>query len=326
MASRLTSAEIDDLAADWAAKLDYRALTAVEEAELAAWLDADPRHLGAFAKARAVALHSHRAAALGPSYDPKGFSTLSRRRFFAFGGVGGAVAASVLATGAAASVGAMAWRWLRSESFSTRIGETRIVPLPDGSVITLNTDSDVSVHYSRDRRDIRLARGEALFDVAKDPSRPFTVDAGGTSVRAVGTSFTVSRLTDRPVQVLVREGVVEIARDADAGPPVRAAANTRVVVERRAAVVPASLDSEAVSRKIAWQVGRIAFEGETLSQAAGEFARYSEIRILIEDPAVSARTVTGLFVSNDPIGFAKAVAVSLNLRADVGENTVTLSK
>jgi transmembrane sensor len=324
MAPRLTSAEIDDLAADWAAKLDHRALSAAEESALGAWLDADPRHLGAFAKARAVTLHSRRAAALGPSFDPTGFAAPTRRRFLAWGG--GAVAASVLATGAAASVGAAAWRWLHTDSFSTRIGETRIVPLPDGSVITLNTDSEVSVHYSRAVREIRLARGEALFDVAKDPGRPFTVDAGGTSVRAVGTSFTVSRLTDRPVQVLVREGVVEIARDTDSGPPVRAAANTRIVVERRAAVVPASLDSEAVSRKIAWQMGRIAFEGDTLSQAASEFARYSDIHIRIDDPDIGARTVTGLFVSNDPVGFAKAVALSLNLKADIGENSVRLSK
>ena len=317
MAPRLTSAEIDDLAAGWAAKLDHRVLSADEEAELGAWLDTDPRHLGAFAKARAVALHSRRAKALGPSFDA-GRVVSSRRNFLAWGGA--AAAASVLAAGTTA------WRWLRADSFSTQIGETRVVPMVDGSVITLNTDSEVAVRYTGASREIHLLRGQALFDVAKDAARPFTVDAGGTSVRAVGTSFSVSRLADHPVEVLVREGVVEIRRDDDSGPPVRAAANTRAVVEHHAAVVPASVDSATVTRETAWQIGRIAFEGETLSQAAAEFARYSEIRIVIDDPGIGAHTVTGLFVSNDPVGFAKAVALSLNLKTEVGENTVRLSK
>lgn len=317
MAPRLTSAEIDDLAASWAAKLDYRALSAEEESALNAWLDADPRHLGAYAKARAVALHSKRAAALGPSFNPKGFQAPSRR-WFLMGAA--AAAASVVVSGTAA------WRLMRRDSFSTQIGETRIVPLEDGSVITLNTDSAVSVRFTRSHRDIRLLRGEALFDVAKDATRPFTVDANGTSVRAVGTSFTVSLLPDKPVEVLVREGVVEIGRPGDSGPPVRASANTKAVVNRQTAVVPTSVDSATVAREIAWRIGRIAFEGETLAQAANEFARYSEIRIVIDDPGIGAKTVTGLFVSNDPIGFAKAAALSMGLRADVGENVVRLSR
>lgn len=314
--ARLSSAEIDDLAADWAAKLDHRALSAEEQAALEAWLESDPRHLGAFAKARAVALHSRRAAALGPTFDPEKFKAPSRR-WFLMGAA--AAAASVVVTGGTA------WRLFRRDSFSTQIGETRIVPLEDGSVITLNTDSEVSVRFSRSRRDIRLLRGEALFDVAKDAKRPFIVNANGTSVRAVGTSFTVSLLPDKPVEVLVREGVVEIGRPGDAGPPVRAVANTKAVVRKQAAVVPTSVDSATVTREIAWRIGRIAFEGETLAQAATEFARYSEIRIVIDDPAIGAKTVTGLFVSNDPIGFAKAAALSLGLKADVGENVVRLS-
>ena len=233
MAPRLTSAEIDDQAAGWAAKLDYRALSAEEGEALEAWLDADPRHLGAFAKARAVALHSQRAYALGPSFDPKGFGSGTRRRFL--WGVAAAAASVVVA-------GTTSWRMLRRDSFSTQIGETRIVPLEDGSVITLNTDSEVSVRFTHSNRDIRLVRGEALFDVAKDAKRPFTVDANGTSVRAVGTSFTVSLLPDRPVEVLVREGVVEIGRSGDSSPPVRAAANMKALVERRAAVVPTAVE------------------------------------------------------------------------------------
>ena len=63
-----------------------------------------------------------------------------------------------------------------------------------------------------------------------------------------------------------------------------------------------------------------------MAEAANEFARYSEIRIVIDDPEIGRKSVTGLFVSNDPIGFAKAAALSLGLTADVGENVVRLSR
>jgi len=83
----------------------------------------------------------------------------------------------------------------------------------------------------------------------------------------------------------------------------------KAVVERHMTVVPTEVDSAAVSRETAWRIGRIAFEGETLSRAAGEFARYSEIRIVIDDPLIGAKTITGLFVSNDPIGFRQGRSV-----------------
>ena len=84
-------------------------------------------------------------------------------------------------------------------AYVTAIGETKVIPLPDGSSITMNTDTAAVVH-----------RGEALFDVAKNKMRPFVVTAGKAQVRAVGTSFAVTDLTTRPLEVTVREGVVEV--------------------------------------------------------------------------------------------------------------------
>src|SRR5690606_37574017 len=131
----------------------------------------------------------------------------------------------------------------RGQGYNTRLGELKVAPLADGSVMTLNTASRVVVDFTETRRVVRLLEGESLFDVAKDASRPFLVEAGGTEVRAVGTSFTVRRLGDAPVQVLVREGVVEVSRHAG-GPtarPVRLVANTRAVATptSRAAVAAA---------------------------------------------------------------------------------------
>ena len=98
--------------------------------------------------------------------------------------------------------------------FSTGKGETKVVALKDGSVVTLNTASEIRVNYSDAVRAVELVRGEALFDVAKNKARPFVVAAGDTSVRVVGTSFTVRHFDAAPVQVLVREGIVEVFKPA----------------------------------------------------------------------------------------------------------------
>jgi transmembrane sensor len=212
------------------------------------------------------------------------------------------------------------------ETYTTKVGETQVVPLADGSIITLNTNSKVAVRYSSERREIRLERGEVLFDVAKNKKRPFIVLAGDTQVRAVGTSFTVKLLPEQPVQVLVQEGVVEVKRpEIPEASPVRVAANTRVVALRAAPIVIEEVPQAQVARDLAWKVGRIAFDNQTLKAAAQEFSRYSPTEIQI-DPSVADETITGLFVSNDPVGFARGAAMTLNLHVSLSDNQIRLSR
>jgi transmembrane sensor len=328
MAGRETSQVIDAKAADWAARVDRGPLSAPEQSALDAWLAGDSRRLGAYAKARAVFAHVQRARALGPGFDAADFaeppparavpSAPSRRRVLWLGG--GAAAAAVVAVGGGLR--------LRGDRFQTRLGEVRLVPLADGSSITLNTASRVAVAFSRTERRVRLIEGEALFEVAKDPARPFLVEAGDTQVRAIGTSFTVRCLADSPVQVLVRQGVVEVKHGLApaAAPAVRVAANTRAVASADGAVAASSMAPSQVTRELVWREGLLAFEDVTLEQAAAEFARYSDTRIVIDDPAVARETVTGLFSSNNPSGFAKAVASTLDLRAEAAPGQVRLSR
>lgn len=326
--SRETAQEIDFAAADWAARVD-RGLSADEERALDAWLADDPRRVGAYGKVRAVALNSERARALGPQFDPANFRTeqegtsISRRRML-FAGAG-AIAAGIGGL-VAVSLGFNA----RGVRYDTRLGEVKVTPLADGSVMTLNTASRVMVSFTEQERTIRLLEGEALFDVAKDRFRPFVVEAGDTRVRAVGTSFTVRRLADAPVQVMVREGVVEVNRRGQAAvaKPVRLTANTRAIASDSPAkpVSAALVAPTEIRRELAWREGRIAFEGETLRQAAEQFARYSDTRIVIDDPAIAREEITGLFQANDPVGFAQAVATSFNLRAEVGAGEVRLRR
>ena len=110
--------------------------------------------------------------------------------------------------------------------------------------------------------------------------------------------------------------------------PVRVSANNMAVTPEDAAanIAARPVPVAQVHRQMAWQKGQIAFEGETLAEAAAEFARYSDTRIVIEDPALAREEIAGLFKATDPIGFAKTIAISLNARAQIGEGEVRLTR
>lgn len=314
----LKNQEIDGLAADWATRRDLGGLSPAEEAEFQNWLAADRRHLGAYGRAEAVLSRLERlnVTAQGPSEDAQP-SGLNRRRLILAGGVAASVAATIgVALRMPGSV--------PESTFSTAIGQIRQVVLADGSVIFLNTDTKIRVRFTEQVRDISLLQGEAQFDVAKNKKRPFIVSAGDTRVRAVGTSFTVSMLPKRPIQVLVKEGVVELQRaGAATAIPVRAGANIQAIAPIGAPIVTVAVPEEKLVRDLAWQRGRIALDNQSLEGAADEFARYNEVRIVVA-PAVSDKTITGLFASNDPVAFAKAAAAVLKLKVEVRGSEVWL--
>jgi transmembrane sensor len=336
MAERETSAEIDEQAAEWALRVDDASFRPADKAAMDAWLGGDARRIGAYAKARAVLIHARRASALGSGFDPDAYlaanghagaqgadaedRVLSRavpRRAALLGGVGligfGTIAALGFSLQAAA------------RTYSTRRGEIRLVPLNDGSTITLNTASMVKVRVNRRERHVELVTGEALFDVAPDPGRPFEVVVGQTRMRAIGTSFTVSRLSNQPIQVLVRQGVVEVTESGRNGPVLsRLNANNRALVPTAKTVVVSDVAPGEMGRELAWREGMLAFEDTPLRSAVASFARYSDTRIMFADPAIGDRTVTGLFAANNPAGFARSAALSLGLKAQTMENEVVL--
>ncbi len=322
--NRETAKEIDSVAADWAARLDRGSLSPAEDQALDSWLAGDPRRAGAFAKARAVSLLSERARALGPGYDPKAFEPsrmqppqVSRRQLLWGGSAAASLAVASLAGYAVLGQG---------QAYATDRGQMKVVPLSDGSVVSLNTASRIRVHYTHSRRTVYLEEGEALFDVVKDAARPFLVLAGTTKVTGAGSSFAVRHLADAPVEVIVRTGFVDVAPAATLASRLRLDANMRVLAPQGADRVeaPAVVAPVEVERATAWREGRIAFQGETLAKAAQEFERYSDTRIVIDDPAIAREEITGLFQVNDPVGFAHAVASSFDLRVAVSEKQVRL--
>ena len=130
---------------------------------------------------------------------------------------------------------AVAWFIMMSpQTFETRFGEQRFVRLDDGSGVTLNTASRIEVRFQKGHRFIRLVRGEALFEVAHDPVRPFDVYTGKTILRAVGTRFNVDMRADRTT-VTVLEGVVSLKHGAGEalplGPTPLLRASDRVLID-----------------------------------------------------------------------------------------------
>jgi len=313
---------ISEQAARWAVRADAGPLGPDEQQELDAWLNADPRHRGAYVRARAHWVDLDRLAAIHGPASPEattveGRPGISRRQL---------LAASVAAVSVVG--GGLSWIILRSgrDHYTSGIGEVRRIALEDGSTLMLNTATEVTVQFSERQRNIRLIRGEALFEVAHDTVRPFLVRVNDIAVRAVGTAFAV-RLEAAQIDVTVTEGIVEVAEPATAPAAdqaasatsrpkaQRVAANERVVIMlARAAEVRPIAPAEA-DRQLAWREGLVSFDGESLQTAVAEINRHNRRQIVIDDPALAEKPVVGIFRATDLDGFSAAAAEALKARA-----------
>jgi transmembrane sensor len=212
------------------------------------------------------------------------------------------------------------------ERYTSGIGEVRRIALEDGSTLLLNTASEVTVRLTTQQRDIRLVRGEALFEVAHDKSRPFIVHANDTAVRAVGTAFAV-RLDAAQVDVTVTEGVVEVGDSktlSGLGPTTapasrpdvkRVAAHEHAVIARSRAPDVEPIAPAKADRQLAWREGMVSFDGESLQTAVAEINRHNRRQIVIDDPTLAAMPIVGVFRAIDLEGFSAAAAAALKARA-----------
>lgn len=314
MAERETSRDIDQAASEWTARLDRGPLGPEEDAAFQAWRRGDPRAKGALLRAQALSMMSESAQALGSDFDPAAFEEarrprFSRRQTLAWTGAA-AAAASLAALGVATSAA--------GEVVSTERGEIRLVPLKDGSTVLLNTESRIRIRYDKGQRLITLLKGEAYFSVARDEQRPFVVEVDGRRMRTVQAGFRVRKLEAAPIDVLVNQGRVDVAGAA------LLPANTRLVLADRAR--PQSVAPDLVTRELAWRDGKLAFEGETLKQAADAFARYSDTRIEIRDPVLAREPVTGLFAASDPAGFSRAIVRVFDAHMEQDGDSLVLTR
>lgn len=226
-------------------------------------------------------------------------------------------AALVVAIGLAFAV---VYLQVRPVQYETAVSEQRDVLLADGSRITLNTDTALTVRYAASSRRVDLERGEAIFAVKHDVARPFEVVAGQTVTRALGTEFNVDRRSDR-IRVSVIEGVVRVSAAGRDGAG-KVAPLVPALTKGRSAefqngddrIVEAAADLKRIQ---AWRARRLEFSDTPLPEALEEFNRYSTAHVVIGAEDLNTVRVSGVFRIGDTEGFL------FSLREALGVQTLT---
>lgn len=313
---RDTASEIDEAAAEWAVRIDRGPLETSVQKDLDDWLSQDRRRQGALWRARAALSLAVQPA---PSAQPAPIAQAARKakpdRRLVFAGLGLA---------ASAALGVLAIPYLSRQRYQTLVGEIRRVPLDDGSMAAINTDTALDVSFEKARRSVKLERGEAWFQVAKDQDRPFVVAAGPVRVQAVGTAFSVRRKSVG-AEVRVTEGVVEVWSDTGSGQErMRVGAGEQVFVSDEAGPSAPLARPLEMERALSWRDGQIVFDGDTVAAACAEFNRYNSRKIVVVDPDLEGRTVIGWFRTNEPESFARAVAIAHDVHVEASRDVIML--
>ncbi len=294
MDQTLEPCQLDIEAAEWIARLSGGPLTADQKQELNDWCNKSLAHKEALHSAAQLWADMDALTSL-PDYLPAAAPSSSVRRekvrSFNFG-------AAYLSAAAVLIVLVIGWSSFFAQDtqniqlYETAIGEQKTVTLSDQSIATLNTNSILEVDYQAGERRIKLIKGEVLFDVAKDPLKPFVVYAGGNYVRALGTKFAVRFLENgtENVEVLVTEGTVAVAKtdsskSSTQNDPVKTIlTHNQSVITREDSTEPSVTESDPgeMERRLSWATGILHFDGESLEEVVSEISRYTAYSVTIE--------------------------------------------
>ncbi len=307
---------VQQVALEWRVRHEEGDLSSSEREAFAGWLSASEQNRGAYEALEkfwtatgALDRHPGYAAVLRESEE-----TVHRGRFMRRA-LAASLAAAVVGLGGLGAYKELGPKPLVDQSFRTAVGQQATVTLPDGSQVTLNTDTVLRTRADHDRRLIYLDKGQAFFKVAKDKHHPFVVAAAGRTVTAVGTAFDV-RVDHGELKVVLVEGKVRVQA---AHPPRAVTASPRVTIPAAPMTTDMSAGSELVARddsewrlaptnvdqETSWLKGQLVFAGAPLSEVVEEMNRYSTRKIEIADPALATRRVGGNFSPGDVQGFAK---------------------
>lgn len=316
-------------AADWHTRLDEDD-SAEAYAEFDAWLAADPRNKAAFEAIERTwsTLASARVDARVLKLRREALSATHRLRFFRFAaaaavvGVAVAIAYAVnplFKAGDVARPASIIGTTTEGGAFRTAVGERSNITLSDGSSVVLNTNSRVEIRFTPEQRDVRLLAGQAWFQVAKNPNRPFVVEAGNRRVTALGTAFDVRMDGHDSVQVTLAEGKVSVepilsplARLISAPPmPELLVAGEALIASNDAPVEKRKVD---IAKVESWRQGQVVFDNDTLEAAINEINRYSATRIELADPALGQLRVSGVFKAGHSESFVETVTLHYPLQ------------
>ena len=220
--------------------------------------------------------------------------------------------------------------------YATVVGEQTTLVLDDGSLLQLNTSTSVTVRFTDEAREIVLLSGEAMFNVKKDPARPFRVQSGQVQVEAIGTRFNVYRQAEE-TRVTVIEGRVAVGSSGDSSRD-----SVKPEGQAKEGNHPASTDTVNSTRElaageqlairpdgtvsgqsavdtqhaVAWTQRRVVFDNDTLATVAEELNRYNRDKLIIDDTTLRERRISGVFTVNDPQSFAEVLASMTPIRSE----------
>jgi len=331
---------IEEYASECLARRDSGQWSDADQASLNDWLRASTAHRVAYLRLEAAWAEAGRLKALGAGLTldqvpPPG--ALRDNPFLKSAQVNTAlpliapktprrVPYALAASIALCAVGAIAWRFYapHSSSYETIVGGLEGIPLSDGSHVTLNSDSEVQVAVTPRERGVELNHGEAFFEVAKDPTRPFVVKAGHARVIAVGTQFSVRREGDQ-VDVVVIEGHVRVERDnqSSGAPPALLAPGDIARSDGQGVLVQEKPLSEAEAI-LSWRSGFLVFHDTPLKEAVAQFNRYNTRKIVIEDSKVANLKIDGNFKSTNSEAFVRLIESGLPIRAEHQDGHIIL--
>jgi transmembrane sensor len=326
-------------AARWYARLGASDCTLEERARFERWLQRDPAHAEAYAASEAFAESVDRMASLDdrlqamaeeafeqsaheqPAQEHLAAGRPAQRRWY----VPASLAASVLVAFAGAHfIGLTKSSEAPAVAYSAPADARRDVMLADGSVVHLDVASEISVRMSSSKRDIVLVDGRALFEVAHDSSRPFTVAAGRSRTTALGTKFQVQR-EGQSVLVTLAEGSVAVSGDASPAPKW---SEKLIPGEQISLTTDAQRGGKRnVDAQMAtsWSRGRLAFRGTPLAEAIEEVNKYADRKIRLGDPQLAQMPVGGNFIAGETELIVSAFAAALPIRVvDAGSGEILL--
>lgn len=311
----------------WVLRLD-EGMSAADEAALREWLAADSGNLEVFLEAAKAWDESAVLTRLADIFPRTSTRPQRRARWV----LPAAAAALALVAGVATFERLPFLVPDRSErieqsaqALNTAVGEQKTLALTDGSVLVLNTDSEIRVDFDSDARVLHLLRGEIHVSVADDPSRPFSVVAGDHIVQAIGTSFGVEITPDQRVDLVVTEGTVVVGIHApgsqpDGAPPILEQTENNTV-EAGEGLLMGDVDNvivpvtaEEIEVKLAWRYGSLKFSSEPLESALTEMERYTTVRFVFVDEELKTRSVSGRFRAGD----VEALLVALRFNFNIG--------
>lgn len=336
---------IEAEAASWLTLLGREKVSAADMSELKLWLNQSERHRHVFNELTdlwddlsVLKELDDIAESVTTLADPQ--PVFWQRRFFL------TLAASIFMCLIVS--GSLYWQhfteFKQQERFITAVGEQRTVVLSDGSTVKINTNSQLEIDFSRDKRIIRLLKGEAYFNVAKNKHRPFYVYAGDGLVQAIGTAFNVRLKLFDAIEVTVEEGVVALVALAKKEPvtsmnldiiPLFPPETKKVLAKLSAGQSTTfghtvekikQIQTPELNRKLAWRQGVLVYDNVPLRKVIDDISRYTNVTIEIADPSLRSLPIAGHFRVGEIEALFDSLEITFGLNIKrINKNYIRLS-